>query len=346
MPEYYAIYKKRVQDFSSLIQPAIKGTELNGTPSFFWWGSIIIKHPGDGKYYVIADGWDNEVYGWNSWQYYNKIYVSEAGNTIDECFESTFTDLTELRSQPSSANVCMAPRIYYENGTYYMFYAASFYSSLDGTDPDNEARANKRVHLATATHPQGPWTPAQNNPIIDTRLTKWDTFFTSNAVVWRDVNGLYRMIYKSNYYADLIDTRLGMATSTDLFNWTGRTDEPNFVLDASAEDPEVWYNKGYWYCIAQAEENTTINGVNISRGDGVFFYSSDGITFVASETPLAYTSVVDYTDGTTETYSNVERPHVYVEDGELMYFTTSIKEDNSLPLSNQISYNIRRELNI
>jgi hypothetical protein len=269
---YYYV-DSRIVDFSAIIDEADKADIVDDS-GFYVWGNAVIKHS-DGLYYSFINKWD-DTDGFDGWVHYNRIYVSNGSSDPKGVFTG-YTELTALRGQAWCADMVTNQKVIRHNGTYYMFFVGTNYSSATYPVIDSDARANQRIGLATATHPQGPWALEATNPILEPRAGEWDATIVNNPSVWMDTNGKWRMAYKSDYFSDLGNLRVGVATSDDLITWGGRTDEPNFNLSGQAEDPDVWREGQNWYAVAKAFDNSIVD-----FGDGLFLTSKDGINFAVS----------------------------------------------------------------
>ena len=282
-------------------------------------------------YYSFINKWQDGD-GFDGWVHYNRIYVSDGAASSLGPF-SGYTEITELRGQSWCADMVSNQKIFYEDGKYYMFFNGTNYSSVSYPVIDSEARANQQVGLATALSPKGTWTLEATNPVLSPRPGEWDQNIINNPSVYKDINGLWRMVYKSDYFAAKGTLRMGVATSGNLITWGGRTDEPNFNLDGEAEDPDVWQEGDKWYAIAKAFDSTYT-----PVGNGLFLTSDDGITFTLSPNQPAWNRTIFWTDETSDAYSKEERPFVLVEDGfGITYYAAILGGVNN-------SFNIARPL--
>lgn len=273
---------------------------------FFVWGSSIVKH--ENTYYYFGNKWDNTD-GVDGWVHYNKVCISSSSNMLGPY--SSLTEITELKSQSWAADMTTNPFIWkHTDNKYYLFYVGSFYSSITYPVNSSESRNNMRIGVAVADHPAGPWVPYSGNPILEPTISGWDQNIVNNPSVWIASDGKLKMVYKADYYGTIGDLRMGIVEAdSPLGPWTGRTSEPNFSLDYS-EDPNVWKENGVWYAVAKAFDNTIV-----PVGQGILYYSTDGITFQLSSHQPGYDLTINWTDETSNNCLNVERPFVYVENG-------------------------------
>src|SRR5690606_20921962 len=207
------------------------------TAGFYQWGSCVTKI--GSQYLYIGNMWA-DTDGFDGWVHYNKIYFAVSSNRL-----GPFTDLTEisaLRSQAWAEDVVTNPFLLEYEGKYYLFYVGSHYDEVTYPSSTSEARANQKIGVAVAESAAdalaGNFVPYSGNPILSPSVSDWDQTIVNNPSVWIDKNGLLRMAYKSDYFGDIGNLRMGVATAEHpLGPWGGRTNEPNFPLDGEAEDP-------------------------------------------------------------------------------------------------------------
>jgi hypothetical protein len=104
------------------------------------------------------------------------------------------------------------PSVWREGSTWYMLYAGNV--SINA------------VGLATASNPEGPWTREATNPVLTGTGGQWDEGSTENMHAIK-VGDVYYLWY--NTLADRgLSRQVGLATSTDLKNWTKDPHNPIF----------------------------------------------------------------------------------------------------------------------
>ena len=310
---------RTIENFNDLVNKSDK-SDINEHTGHYLWGNNVIKHS-DGLYYSFIEKWD-DVDGLQGWVHYIRIYVSDGCDNPVGGF-TNYTEITSLRSQSWSADMVGNPHIVFHNNLYYLFYIGSFYNSIIYPTSSSESRPNQRIGVATSTHPKGDWIPEPTNPILEPRPTNWDRTLTVNPYIWKDINGLWRMAYKSDNNGVLGEMRIGVATSIDLINWGGREDAPNFgggdFNNHTLEDLAVWQEGDKWYGMI-----TDFEGGIIGANKGVFLISNDGITFYLSENQPAWTTIIEWTDGTSDAYVREERPFIFKENGYGIIFNSVV----------------------
>lgn len=203
----------------------------------------------------------------------------------------------------------------YDDGTFYYFYTGH-----DG------AMDHRAVGIASFTDPNGPWTIYPENPIVTPRLGKWDSFSITNASIYKDAYGRWRMVYKGRTN-DNKSQRIGMAEAESPFGpWTGRRDAPNFspdLNDKQLEDISVWKENGKYWAIMKTFN--TIFGV--PAHNGILAVSDDGTenSFFVAKHAHGYELSIRYADtNEVKNYKNIEFPFVYVENGIVMAISNGV----------------------
>ncbi|MEO8900774.1 MAG: glycoside hydrolase family protein [Polyangiaceae bacterium] len=95
--------------------------------------------------------------------------------------------------------------------------------------------------------------------------------------------------------------------------------------NGSAEDQVIWYSGGYYHIV--------YNYWNVQRGyhimskDGKTNWTSTGLAYQGTQTPTnANSKWLRYTDGTVNTWHNMERAGVYEENGHVTHFNFAVTD--------------------
>ena len=155
------------------------------------------------------------------------------------------------------------PRILRQNGKYYLIYMGSThpfahptYEQLTLESPwCTVARANKRVGLAVADSPYGPW-KRLDEPILKTKPNTFYSFLTSNPSPIIQEDGSVMMIFKGRHYTNGYlhsAMSLGMAYAPTIEGpyRVLNNDRPIFEVDGQgeAEDPFLWKDANGYHAI-------------------------------------------------------------------------------------------------
>ena len=187
---------------------------------------------------------------------------------------------------------CHNPHIQFIDGKYCLFYIGN----------SNKKTDTKRIAMATADSPDGPWA-RPDKPLLEAGVTgAWDDHCTSNPAFIKDPEGKYRLYYKSwnsyeyeHYTNPAIrgNRKYGLAIADRLegpyVKYAGNPiiDYASFGNNRQLEDGNVFRENGKYYMIAR----------DMGRFDqevGIILESEDGIRW--SEPKISYFGVSHYTN--------------------------------------------------
>lgn len=182
-------------------------------------------------------------------------------------------------------------------------------------------RANKRIGLAVAESPYGPW-KRMNEPIVKTEPNTFYSFLASNPSPVIQEDGSVLMIFKGRHYTKE-DKHSSMALGvTYAKNIEGPYEvlndkQPIFHVDGQgeAEDPFLWKDEKGYHIIFKDH----VGKFTGEKGGGAMAHSSDGVNWVIDKDPKAYSLTVEWEDGSIEKQGQLERPFIYFENGKPMY---------------------------
>lgn len=306
--------------------------EISEESGYFVWGGNVVEH--EGMYYMVGNKWIGTD-GFSGWVHDNRIYVGSSANKTGPFALST--EISILRSQSWAANMVTNPNIIKIEDTFYLYYVGTNYTIRSYPVVDSQARNRQKIGVASASHPEGPWTPSENNPILSPSVSDWDQNIVNNPSVYLDGSGDINLVYKSDLNGVKNDLRLGKVKLT---TWEGpvtdrATSAPNFGLpDVFAEDPCVWFEDGRYWAIFKAMDSAIV-----PVGHGILAVSDDGgATFRLALGEHAYSLTINWDDATSNNYSKIERPFVLVESGNATALFTAVLRTNNT------SFNIGRTL--
>ncbi|MHC4123338.1 MAG: glycoside hydrolase family protein [Planctomycetota bacterium] len=313
--------------FIEKLQPA----PVNGGFSMegYWvWGASVIEGE-DGLYHMFASRWPKAVPFHRNW-----VTNSEIVHAVSQKPEGPYQFkgvVFEKRGREYwDGLMTHNPTIHKYKDTYLLYYIGTRYNfsvPIEGFQPTNEqfneARANQRIGLATSKSLWGPW-ERKDKPILEPRPGKWDSLITVNPGVCVKEDGGILLVYKSTQYQKGL-LKLGMAGAKH-FNgpYYRLSDEPIFQFGKKyetkddwkkgkhVEDPYIWWN-GKFFELVMKDMNGNVCG---EAGGGIHATSKDGIKWVISKPPKAYSRTVKWSDGTVTTQAGFERPQVLVQNGK------------------------------
>jgi hypothetical protein len=179
------------------------------------------------------------------------------------------------------------------------------------------ARSRKRVGVATAFSPEGPWTRC-DLPILDTRPGTFYSFLTSNPTAVVHADGSVLLVFKSRRYINNTHSgmMLGVARAPRAEGpYTVVSGAPIFGADQQHEyeDPFIWQRADGSYAMIAKDMTGTTTG---EERAGIYATSRDGVAWSAAQGMKSYSRTIAFTDGSTQTLGNVERPFLVFDDGK------------------------------
>ena len=300
----------------------------------YWvWGSSVVRGD-DGKYHMFVTRWPQFLPFHPGWLVGSEI-VHAVSDTPVGPYEFSEVSLPARGPEYWDGRSTHNPRIFRRDGKYILIYMGSTHPFEDVKKPEElnmsspyliVARANKRVGMAVADSPYGPW-ERYDEPILKTKPGTFYSCLTSNPSPWINEDGSVHMLFKSRRYKEPYpfhsDMMIGVATAPSIdgpFEVIG--DEPIFSVEkmGEIEDPFLWRDATGFHMIAKDLRGTIVP----QRHAGVMAHSVDGIDWQLDAEPLAYSRDVKWSDGQTITMGQLERPFGLIEDGKIthLFFAT------------------------
>lgn len=294
----------------------------------FWvWGSSVIKGE-DGKYHMYASRWSNFLPFHPGWMIDSEI-VHAVSNTPEGPYEFKDVALGARGSQYWDGRSCHNPKIVKHKDTYILYYMGSTHPfeevTKENVDQFNlsskwciSARWRKRVGVATSKSPYGPWKRLAA-PILDVKPNSYYSFLTSNPSPLIKEDGSVVLMFKGRSYREdgitNSDMSIGIATASKYDGeYTVVGEDPLFSMDkfGEVEDPHLWSDHTGFHMVAK-DQRGLLTG---NQGDGLLAHSEDGIHWEIDKNPKAYTKLIEWDNGKTVKQGQLERPFVFVENGE------------------------------
>lgn len=300
----------------------------------YWtWGSSMIQGD-DGKYHLYVSRFPKRLPFHPGW-----MIASEIVHAVADVPQGpyTFSDVAlpargaEYWDGRSTHN----PRILHHQGKYYLIYMGSTHPfrepSFDELTLDSPwclvGRANKRIGLAVADSPYGPWTRL-DKPLLDTKPGTFYSFLISNPSPVIRPDGSVMMLFKGRSYKGndgYSSMSLGIASAPSIEGpYTVLNDgKPIFQVDGQgeAEDPFLWEDERGFHIIFK-DHVAKFTG---EKGGGVMAHSKDGIRWTVDPDAKAYSRTVEWEDGEVALQGQLERPFIYFDkEGKpcLIFFAT------------------------
>ncbi len=302
------------------------------TPAFesegYWvWGSSVVKGE-DGKYHMFVSRFPKSLPFHPGWMIASEI-VHATSDTPEGPYKFSDIALPARGAQYWDGRSTHNPRILKYQNKYYLIYMGSTHPFANPTYEQLTldspwciiGRSNKRIGLAVADSPYGPW-KRFDEPILKTKPNTFYSFLTSNPSPIIQEDGSVMMIFKGRTYIGddkFSDMALGMAYAPSIEGpyEVLNNDQPIFQVNGQgeAEDPFLWKdNKGY-----HAIFKDHVSKFTGEQGGGVMAHSKDGIRWTVDKDPKAYSRTVEWKDGKVEMQGQLERPFLLFENGKATY---------------------------
>lgn len=289
----------------------------------FWvWGSSVIKDK-DNIYHIYASRFPKSLPFHPGWMVASEI-VHGVSDKIQGPYKFTDVALPPRGSQYWDGRSTHNPRILFQNNKYYLIYMGATHPF---DEPDAQSltldspwctvgRANKRIGLAVADSPYGPWRRF-DEPILKTKPNTFYSFLTSNPSPVVQEDGSVMMIFKGRSYEGTKHSHMAMglayAPSIDGPYTVINNEEPIFSVEGQgeAEDPFLWKDKDGYHVIFK-DHVAKFTG---EKGGGVMAHSKDGVKWEMDKDPKAYSRTVEFENGKVIMQGQLERPFIYFEKG-------------------------------
>lgn len=307
------------------------------TPTFesegYWsWGSSVVKGD-DGKYHMFVSRFPKTLPFHPGWMVSSEI-VHAVSDTPEGPYRFSEVALPARGAEYWDGRSTHNPRVFKHNQKYYLVYMGSTHPfgepAFDELTLDSKwcivGRANKRIGLAIADSPYGPWSRL-DEPILNPKPGTFYSYFTSNPAPVIQEDGSVMMIFKGRAHTEngkYSDMALGVAYAPSIEGpyKVLNNDQPIFQVDGQgeAEDPFLWKDvRGYHVIFKDHVAKYTGE-----RGGGVMAHSKDGVHWTVDKDPKAYSRTVEWEDGKVEMQGQLERPFLFFENGKAthLFFAT------------------------
>lgn len=302
------------------------------TPAFqcegYWvWGSSVIQG-NDGKYHMYVSRFPKSLPFHPGWMVASEI-VHAISSTPEGPYKFSDVALSARGAQYWDGRSTHNPRIFKYNHKYYLIYMGSTHPfeepSYEELTLDSKwcivGRANKRIGLAVADSPYGPW-KRLDEPILKTEPNTFYSYLTSNPSPVIRKDGSVLMIFKGRAHTKngrYSDMALGIASAPSIEGpYTVQNDkQPIFQVkgQGEAEDPFLWEDERGFHIIFK-DHVAKFTG---EKGGGVMAHSLDGVNWIVDDDAKAYSRTVEWEDGKIEMQGQLERPFLFFENGAPAY---------------------------
>ena len=223
------------------------------------------------------------------------------------------------------------PQIVKYKGRFYLFYGGTRHPYRQPTDEELtlqskwciSSRFNKRIGIAVADSPYGPW-KRSDKPALDVEPNTFYSYLTSNPAPTILPDGRVYMIFKGRAHIGegrYSDMRLGVAyAETPDAPLKVLNDKNPIFTQGEAEDPFLWTEDSCFYATFKDHRGKYTGEL----GGGVLAWSKDCIHWEICEPPKSYSKTILWNDGQITKMGNLERPFILFMNGlpAYMFFAT------------------------
>ncbi|SFC02904.1 Glycosyl hydrolases family 43 [Algibacter lectus] len=313
------------------------------------WGGSLVKGE-DGLYHMFYSQWPKKI----GWEWVNYSIISHA---VSKSPFGPFTHkddaLPDRGAQFWDGSTTHNPTVHKFNGKYYLYYMGNTgdkeIMSVPGKPKLNWVhRNNQRIGVAVADSPDGPW-KRSDSPVLDISSDEnsHDALMTSNPSVCQMADGKILMVYKA------VGKKNKLPAGGPVVHMVAIADspvgpfkkypDPIFTFEGEtfpAEDPYIWYQDGKYRAIVKRMKH-----IGHKRIFSLVHYDSeDGIKWDQGKYFEISDRTVVWEDGKTTKFEHLERPQVFMENGEPIALLCAA---DSLDVNNvRHSFNIQIPLKI
>jgi hypothetical protein len=331
----------------------------------YWiWGASVIKGD-DSLYHMYVSRWPDSLLFHPGW-----LVASEVVHAISETPEGPyrFSDvaLPARGAQYWDGRSTHNPQIHKYKDKYVLFYMGSTNPFKDPTVAEFEnravwtpeiakskkkimslalntpwatvARSNKRIGVALADSPFGPW-KRFDNPALDTQPNTFYSFLTSNPSAVVHADGSVLLMFKSRAYKENrhgpMHIGIAKADSVDGKFTVLNNEQPIFnqLGDGAAEDPFMWNDERGYHVLFKDQKGLYTQEI----GAGVLAHSGDGINWTIDRDPKAYSRTIEWDDGSVEMLAQMERTFLLFENGKPAFMFNATMIGGSYGFENGIA---------
>jgi hypothetical protein len=303
------------------LMPAPKNGGFRMEGYWVWCGTVTKGE--DGRFHMFASRWPKTLPMHPGWLVASEV-VRAVADQPEGPYEFQEIVLPARGAEYWDGRMTHNPHIVKHGDTYILFYTGSTNPLPDAepglllglNDPQViAARAGKRVGIAVSKSVFGPWV-RRDEPILDTRPGKFDSFLTSNPAPCIHEDGSVLLIYKARRYNGNIHGMMTIGAA-----WADHYEAPFRILSEDPvfppsqfhlEDPFIWKTEAGYELIAKDMDGHVCG----ERHAGIHALSSDGLHWDLGSAPKAYSRTVHFDDGSRIVMGNLERPFLLFQEGK------------------------------
>lgn len=290
---------------------------------YYIWGGSMTKG-NDNKYHLFYSRWPAKL-GFSAWVTNSEIAHAVADGPNGP-YKFVNIILPARGTQYWDGTTTHNPTVLFRNGKYYLYYmgttgdSSSLSSPITSTDTAWwNYRNNQRIGVAISRDPAGVWLRF-DKPVLDVGKdpTAYDALITSNPAVAFGPGNEVVLIYKEvekNGTRKGGKVRFGVAFAKSPTGPFVKEKTPVFEVKSGkkdwmvAEDPYIWYDKGYYYAIVR----DVVGRFTGIEGSLALLVSKDAKKWLAAKHPRVIGKTFEWANG-TDSETKIERPQLYRED--------------------------------
>lgn len=319
----------------------------------YWvWGSSTVKGD-DGLYHMYVSRWKKALPFFVPFMTDSEIVHATSETT---CGPYQFSELAlgKRGMQYWDGQSCHNPKIVRYKDKYILFYMGSthpFEPHPLGKKSDRAGkhcivgRSNKRVGIAVANSPYGPW-QRFDAPILPTKPNTFYSFLTSNPSPVIHDDGSVLLMFKARAYEENApgNMTIGLARADNYLGpYEVIGDNPIFGPDnlGVIEDPSIWLDNEGYHMLAK-DMGDSICGEHHA---GILCHSDNGLDWRLDANPLAYSKHIAWENGKSGFLGHMERAFPMIENGKVTTLFFAVMDGPGGFDNGKRSYNMAIPLN-
>ena len=301
-------------DFTKMIQPVPLSAKFEDPGYIVWCGTMVRDE--QGKCHLFYSRWPRAL-GHYAWVTHSEIAHAVADHPLGP-YKFVGVALPERGADKWDGLCTHNPTVMKFGDRYYLYYMGNTGDRKKVNGLNWTHRNKQRIGVAVADSPNGPWSRS-DKPLIDTTPKFHDGLCNNNPSVTQRPEGGYLMVYKA--IGDKGKAPFGgpvvhvVATSDSPTGPFKKHPNPVFTKAGdpfAAEDPYIWRGSDrYWAIVKDFNGGFTNKGTSLA-----LFESANGINWKASTNPLVSTLNLAWENGKSTKLLKLERPQIYLENGE------------------------------
>lgn len=301
-------------------------------PGYWVWGSSVVRGD-DNLYHMYVSRWPDSLLFHPGWMVASEI-VHAISKNPEGPYRFSDVALSARGAQYWDGRSAHNPRILRYKNKWVLYYMGSTHPFEEPNKKEFSltskwcivGRSNKRIGVAIADSPYGPW-KRFNQPVLDTKPATFYSFLTSNPSPVINPDGSVLMIFKARSYVgndSYSGMCFGLAKAKSIYDKFVIQNNGRPVFggkgQAEIEDPFFWRDNSGYHLVFKDH----VGKYTGERQAGVLAHSQDAIKWVVDKNPKAYSKTIQWEDNTVMKMGLLERPFILFEKGKpaYMFFAT------------------------